>query len=207
MRRSDRLEVEGVQGESFELLVKFYHFFLPAEVFEFYFLRHLFREERNSITCLELLLLNVGEGLDDESLSVFLGVFVVETVDERIERRTDFFAEFNSFFNCFTRSGIVLLVEVKIRVHEELHNLEEVDIVVASMFDQFVIFDSDVDVRKGLLVAVVEVAQFHPLVHQSQGHLLLFLLVLLYLVVVVYPSGLIHILPSALPEGLNEIDD
>ena len=98
-------------------------------------------------------------------------------------------------------------MEVEVSVHEELYSFEEVDVIVPSVLDQFVVLDADVDVGEGLLVAVVQVAQLHPLVHQAQRDLVLFLLILNYLLVVVDPPGLVHVLSATLPEGLDYVDD
>jgi hypothetical protein len=68
-------------------------------------------------------------------------------------------------------------VVVEIGVHEQLHNPEHLHVEVLIVLYQFEILDPHVDVRQLLDLALVQIAQFHPAVHQPQRHLLIVTLV------------------------------
>lgn len=63
------------------------------------------------------------------------------------------------------RSGVILLVEVKVSVHKELNRLENLNIKVLFMLDQLVVLYADVDLRQFFLVAIVKVSHLNPTVH------------------------------------------
>ena len=75
------------------------------------------------------------------------------------------------------------------------------------MFDEPILLHANVDIGELLAVAGVEVAQLDPAVHQPQGHLLVFLLVVGDLAVVVAPARLFHHFAVVLPESLHRVED
>lgn len=75
------------------------------------------------------------------------------------------------------------------------------------MLDQLVVLDSDIYFGQGLTVAVVEIAELDPFVHETQGDLVVILFVLGDLVVIVNSSGFVHHLSIILFEALDNVDD
>ena len=47
----------------------------------------------------------------------------------------------------FARCGIILLMEVEVSIHVELDSLQDLHVEITSMFNHFVVLDSDIDVR------------------------------------------------------------
>lgn len=144
--KSDRLEIECVDGEPFDQFAQLYWFFLALEVLNLYLLQHVLGQQRNAVACLEVLLLDVDKSLDDNRLCPFLGVLAIQLVDDGVQTWADFFAKLNPLLDLFAWSGVVLLMVVEIGVHEKLNYFEQVHIVVVTMLDEFVVLDPDVDV-------------------------------------------------------------
>jgi hypothetical protein len=88
----------------------------------------------------------VHECLYDNRLSIFLGVLVEDIAHEVIDGFAGLSAELNFFSDLFACSGVVFFMEVKIDVHVELHNFEDLHVKVLRMLDQLEVLDSDVDV-------------------------------------------------------------
>ena len=87
--------------------------------FQLYFLEHIFIEEGDSITCFELFLIDVNKSFDNNRINTLLMIFFVQLIDSIEQTFIDLFAEFYSFFDLLAGSGVILLVEVEICVHEE----------------------------------------------------------------------------------------
>lgn len=85
--------------------------------------------------------------LDNDRLSVLLSIAIEHITHEVIDALIGLFAEFYPLLDLLTRRGVVLLVVVEIRVHEQLHDLEDLNIEVLGMLDQFEELYTDVDVR------------------------------------------------------------
>ena len=69
------------------------------------------------------------------------------------------------------------------------------------------VLDSHIDVRQSVVVPPIEVAQPHPLVHQTQWRIFVLLLKLLELVVVVGLASLVHHLAFGHPTPAVDIVD
>ncbi len=156
-------------------------------------MRHLFWNEGHSISGIEFLLLDLNEGFDCEGLCSFFGVLVIEPIDEGVEIGANLFAEFDFLFYLPAGSGVVFGVEIEVGVHEQLDCFYNVNVVVFLVLDQLVALDSDIYFGQGLTVAVVEIAELDPFVHETQGDLVVILFVLGDLVVVVNSSGFVHL--------------
>ena len=160
--------------------------------FQLYFLEHIFIEEGDSITCFELFLIDMNKSFNNNCINIFLMIFFVQLADCIEQIFINLFTEFYSFLDLFTRSSVILLVEVEICVHEKFNWFKDVNIIVPSMFDQFVVLYSHINLWKFFLVSVVEVSLFDPFIHQCQGNLIFLIFILSYFVVIVSPSGLVH---------------
>jgi hypothetical protein len=117
-----------------------------------------------------------------------------------------FFAELDLALDFAARSGVVLAVVVEVSVHEELDHLEDLHVEVLAVLHQLEILHAHVDVGQLLHVALVEVAQLHPPVHQVQRHILLLSLVTRDLVVVVHSTAFLHQLAVSVFEPSRQVD-
>ena len=149
------------------------------------------------------------------SLLVYIGtpmvaakVWKVEDIaHEVVDDLAGLLAEFYPLFDPFTRRGVVLLMVVEIRVHEQFHNLEDLNIEVLGMLNQLEELYPDVDIWQFFHVALVEVTHFDPPIHQIQWHFFILFLIFGDLIVVVDPSSLLHELSVSVLEATAEVDE
>lgn len=196
-----------IEWKSFEFLLEFHVILLAGVVLKLYLLEHEIGQEGDAVACLEISLADLREGLDDNGLGIFLGVFREDLIHEAVDGFAGLLAEFDFLADFPAGGGIVLPVVVQIRIQVELCNFVHLNIEVFSVPDQFEVLHADVDVRQLLDVSLVEVAQLDPAVHEVQRYLLVVALVARYLVVVVDPPRLLHQLPVGVPEPLRDIDE
>lgn len=147
------------------------------------------------------------EGLDNDGFGVLLGVSVEDIAHEMVDGLAGLSAEFYPLFDLFAGRGIVLLVVVEIRIHEQFHDFEDLDIKVLRMLDQLEELYPDINIREFFHVAFVEITVFHPSIHKIQGHFFIFLLIFCDLAVVVDPSRLLHEFSVGVLEATTEVDE
>lgn len=121
--------------------------------------------------------------------------------------KTHLFAELNLFLDHLSRAGIVLFMVVKISVHEQLHCLDHIHIIILLVLDQSIQLYPNIDVWQFLMFAVIKVTQFNPPVHQPQRNLLILFLVVHNLIIVEDSASLVHHFPVALSEALHQVDE
>lgn len=166
-----------VQREAFHFILQFYVLLLARVILQLYLLEHLVGKQRDAVASLELALQHPHKSFHYYRLSVLLGILGKDVTNDRVDRLTGLATQLDLLFNFSADEGIVLPVVVEIGIHEQLHNLEHVHVEVLIVLDQFEILYPHVDVRQLLDLALVQIAQLHPTVHQTQRHLLVVTLV------------------------------
>lgn len=166
-----------VQREAFHFILQFYVLLLARVILQLYLLEHLVGKQRDAVASLELALQHPHKSFHYYRLSVLLGILGKDVTNDRVDRLTGLATQLDLLFNFSADEGIVLPVVVEIGIHEQLDNLEHVHVEVIIMLDQFEILYPHVDVRQLLDLALVQIAQLHPTVHQTQRHLLVVTLV------------------------------
>lgn len=166
-----------VQREAFHFILQFYVLLLARVILQLYLLEHLVGKQRDAVASLELALQHPHKSFHYYRLSVLLGILGKDVTNDRVDRLTGLATQLDLLFNFSADEGIVLPVVVEIGIHEQLDNLEHVHVEVLIVLDQFEILYPHVDVRQLLDLALVQIAQLHPTVHQTQRHLLVVTLV------------------------------
>jgi hypothetical protein len=95
-------------------------------------------------------------------------VLVVNVLDHEIKGRRKVSCQRETFVELLSCCNIVFLLEVELNVHEHFKQFFHVNFKPLVILDNFEILDSQVNVRKRIILSVVKISQLDPLVDQTQ---------------------------------------
>lgn len=144
-------------------------------------LRHPLSLEFNLTSWLVERLLHLEHCFDYHRLKVgvLLLVFLIEGVNQVIKLGTQTSGQSESFIQFIACRDVVILLIVEFDVHVQIEQfLHFYFIVPIAQFCDSVVLNSDIHICQLIIVSLVQVAQSHPLIYKSQGHIRILIFIL-----------------------------
>jgi len=117
------------------------------------------------ITCFEVSLLHCYKRFDSNCLNIFPSVLFKQPADCLKHRKIHIYGKFDHFLDALAHNSVVLAVEVKIYVHEEINCFQHINLVVSLPWKYAVALYSKINIRKSFIVAHIEISKFDKLIH------------------------------------------